>query len=312
MLGGCFALALAACAMPEHTSQTASQAFDQAWDQIGTAASIAVAADRREFQKAALEIGAFLKNYYPEVRADTRACERAINRGDRKTLQNVCELDPGYVNETPVELTNIAMGRMALGQYLSSATAVGTLQAVRPTDGAARLAHALMPDLPGPVFATRDDLARGGPFVIEHMAAFDRAVSTAEAGNWQGSCAELDRAIPTLPDFRSIHLLRFVICGRAGADRSIALAQYGAMADPETRVLVGLLLREFPAAELLTRLKATSAFADAYVERHYYAAEIAYLSGDGATYRKELALVTRAKDSGLFEQRLAAAEASAN
>jgi hypothetical protein len=55
-------------------------------------------------------------------------------------------------------------------------------------------------------------------------------------------------------------------------------------------------------------VKNVSPFADWYVERHFYAAEMAYLTGDQATYRAHLQKVIQVKDVRLFEQRLAIAE----
>jgi hypothetical protein len=263
----------------------------------------------RDYPKAALEIGSILKAAYPEARSDTRACERAVNRGDVKALQGACELDPGYINETPVELTNIAMGRMARGQFFGAAKAVAALHRVRPTDGSAELTAALAHENAGNVSAFQQDLTQGGQFVTAAIAGFDHATGLAEAGDWKAGCQELDRAIPTLPDYRNIHLLRFVICARAGTDRRVALADYGKSADDETKVLIGIVLGELSASDAATRLKLTPASPAVAVESQYYAAEAAYLAGDQAAYRAALAAVTAAAQIGLFEQRLAAAEA---
>jgi hypothetical protein len=182
------------------------------------------------------------------------------------------------------------------------------LHKLRPTDGSAQLMTALAHEQAGTVSVIQDDPAAGGPFVTDAMAGFDNAVALAEAGDWKPGCQELDRRMPSLPDYRNIHLLHFVICAHAGIDRRVALGDYSATADPETRVLIAILLGELSASDPATRLKLTPASPAAAIESRYYAAQAAYLAGDRAAYQSELGAVTAAAPLGLFEQRLAAAE----
>ncbi len=197
---------------------------------------------------------------------------------------------------------------MAQGQFFSTAKAIKSLDAIAPTPGTARLVDDLMARNFDSSFAMLDDRARGGPAVVESMRVFDAAVSLAESQRWDESCSALDTAMPLLPEFRTIALLRFVICARAGQDRRPELRSYAAMADPIAEVFAAFLLGEFPDDELLMRVKNVSPFADWYVERHFYAAEMAYLAGDPADCRAHLKKVIRVKTMRMFEQRLATAE----
>jgi hypothetical protein len=282
-------------------------AADQVWGGISELTEIVVAADRREFQKAALTLGENLKGLYPEIRSDARPCETAINRGASADIRRACR-GGDNVEKTPLTLSTAAMGHLALGQFFSAVKAIQALNGAESSPGIARLKRHLIAKSFWFPFAILDDRARGGPAVVESMHTFDGAVALAESQRWTESCDALDRDMPTLPEFRTIHLLRFVICARAGADRSTELRSYAAIADPTAQVFAAFLLAEFPYAELLLRVKNVSPFADWYVERHFYAAEMAYLTGDQATYRAHLQKVIQVKDVRLFEQRLAIAE----
>lgn len=284
-------------------------ASDHHWGGIEESSKITVAIGRREFQRAALVLGENLKGLLPEIQSRTLSCETAIERGEGGAIWTSC--GSGAVKETPLALSTAAMGHLAQGQFFSAIKAVEALDKVTSEPGLNQLKlnlaagrfhfFYLMP-------ADLGDLARGGPAVVERMHAFDEAISLAESRRWGESCDSLDSAMPTLPEFRTIHLLRFIICARAGRDRSVELRSYAAIADPTTQVFATFLLVEIPATDLLMRLKNISPSADFYVERHYYAAEMAYVAGDEETYRAHLQKVTKVEKVRHFEQRLAIAE----
>jgi hypothetical protein len=280
---------------------------DRVWGGIDELVKIMGAADKREFQRSALTLGENLKALIPEIRDDALACETAISRGGSVDIRSACWLENSAA-KTPLALSASAMGHLALGQFFSTTKAIQELNGAESNPGVARLQRHLVPKSFWYPFAVLDDRARGGAAVVESMQIFDGAVSLAEARRWRESCDALDSAMSTLPEFRTIHLLRFVICARAGNDRSAELRAYAAIADPTAQVFASFLLGEFPYDDLLGRLKKVSAFADWYVERHFYAAEMAYLAGDQETFRAHLQKVTDVKDERLFEHRLAIAE----
>src|SRR5262249_48689541 len=229
----------------------------------------------------------------------------AIKQGEGGKIRSACSAGE---TATPLTLSIAAIGHLAQGQFFAASKSIQALGGAESNPGVAALKRHLVAKYFDFSFAMLDDRTLGDPAVSERMQAFDAAVLLAESRQWQESCAALDRDMATFPDFRTIHLLRFVICARAGTDRSVELRSYAAMADPTAQVFAAFLLGEFPPEELLLRIKDISPFADWYVERHFYAAEMAYLSGDQAAYRSHLQRVLGVKEVRLFEHRLAIAE----